>query len=154
MGIDPGISGAVAVINDAKILEVFDMPVKDGNVDLYELATFVDGISPQIRMCVIEKVHSMPEQGVASTFKFGFSFGAASGIVAANYVPMVYAAPAAWKGAMGLSKNKKDSLELVRKLFPASLDHFKRVKDNGRAEAVLLAVFGQRQLKNLKRYYG
>src|SRR3954468_4631957 len=65
MGVDPGVSGAVAFLfpDDMHVI-VMDLPVADGQVDAVTLAGIIGPICPA--MAIVEKVHSMPKQGVAS----------------------------------------------------------------------------------------
>ena len=74
MGVDPGISGAVAFyFPEFKDVSVYDVPVVDGQVNGPALADLIRQYSPDV--AIIEAVHSMPKQGVASTFKFGVAYG-------------------------------------------------------------------------------
>ncbi len=70
IGIDPGLSGAIAFYfpeaPDRVIAE--DMPVASGMVDCATLATRIRQMAPGL--AIVERVASMPKQGVSSTFKF------------------------------------------------------------------------------------
>lgn len=152
MGIDPGLSGAIAIYDPRARapVAIHDMPIvaRGANdrrhVDLYQLSALIDGYSADCALAIIEEVSAMPRDGVASAFRFGQATGIITGIVAANYIPHITVRPAVWKMAMGLSHEKKLSLDMVRKLFPAFSHHFARKKDDGRAEALLLAVYASR----------
>ena len=139
IGIDPGLTGAVAVIEDTKLILVTDMPNYDGRVDGYGLWDTLCNWDPEPTMVVIEDVHSMPGQGVASSFKFGRSVGAIEGVVMALQHPLVRLTPQKWKQKMGLiGKDKDASRGLARELWPGTT-YFDRKKDDGRAEAALIA---------------
>lgn len=90
---------------------------------------------------VVEQAHSMPKQGVASSFKFGSYYGAALGAVAASFVPSKLVQSRWWKRQYGLTADKETSLELARQLFPDA--PLKRKKDADRAEALLLACIAR-----------
>lgn len=160
MGIDPGLSGALALI-DTKTGEVVvdDMPLLDLSskrvrsksgkmrtkvkrvVDGKAIGDWIEKHAPHI--AVVESVASRPEQGVVSVFAFGESYGAVCGAVTAMNVPVNRVPPAVWKRALGLLRqDKKASLVKARKLFGRSKDKLRRVKDNGRAEALLIAHYG------------
>jgi crossover junction endodeoxyribonuclease RuvC len=141
MGIDPGASGAVAFYfpEFPTKVSVVDFSLVDGEINCSALADLIKGHDPQ--MVVIEQVHSMPKQGVASTFKFGVAYGMARGVVASLMVPQVYVTPGKWKKFYGLTAEKEKSRELAIQTWPAS-DAFRRKKDHGRAEAALLALYG------------
>lgn len=79
----------------------------------------------------------MPAQGVASTFKFGLAFGMALAMTQRINAPTHLVTPQKWKKDLGLSSDKNDSLAMARKLWPDA--PLERKKDNGRAEALLLA---------------
>lgn len=145
IGIDPGLTGAIAEIIDGELISVMDMPLRDkGNVDGRAVHVFVRSrrqLSGTSHVW-IEEVHSMPSQGVVSTFKFGKSFGVVIGAAEAACASINYARPRAWKDHFGLSSNKEDSLVLARELFPYREDFFRLKKHNGRAEAALIALYG------------
>lgn len=105
-----------------------------------ELMQAIDG---QDVMFCIEDVHSMPKQGVSSTFKFGMAVGAIQAIVELTRAPWVIVRPQRWKKDMDVTARKSTSLELARTLWPTA--PLKRVKDHGVAEALLLAEWLRRQ---------
>ena len=148
VGIDPGLSGAIAHMYDGVIITA-DMPIfevikakkKQREVDAVQLSTIIANFNPS--MIVLEKVHAMPGQGVTSMFNFGRAFGAVEGVVGALRIPITHVTPQRWKSALRLSSDKGESRRLATQLFPASADQWTRVKDDGRAEAALLAWYGQ-----------
>jgi hypothetical protein len=152
LGIDPGLSGALALLGDDHV-EVFDMPTlevtqgKKGKarriIDLYTLARWVDVNSGGIKEAHIETPMSMPNDGAVQAHKFGFCCGAVQMAVASAFIPMHLVAPNTWKARMALSSSKDDSRAMASRLFPRFAHLFARKKDDGRAEAVLLARYGQ-----------
>lgn len=89
---------------------------------------------------VVEKVHSMPGQGVHSVFSFGKSYGILIGVATGLSHPLVKITPQKWKQANGLiGKDKDASRQLAMELWPQHADRFKRKMDDGRAEAALIA---------------
>jgi crossover junction endodeoxyribonuclease RuvC len=155
IGIDPGLSGAVAILDvELGALVVEDMPtfslVRNSKtkreVNAVELARIVD--AAQADYAVVEAVSSMPGQGVSSVFAFGKGYGVVLGVVGANYLKLVSPSPALWKRVLGLSGKGKDaSRAMATNLFPHHAGIFARVKDDGRAEATLLAVYGARVIE-------
>lgn len=147
IGIDPGFSGAIAFYNKSK-LKVYDLPLKKfmgrNQIDGEAFAKIIKQYNKNISFAVIEDVHSMPEQGVVSTFRFGYNAGILLGVLNALNIKVLKVKPAVWKSALGLTSSKKLSLELAKETFPFYLQYFKRAKDDGRAEAALLAEFGFR----------
>lgn len=96
--------------------------------------------------CAIEQVGSMPEQGIVGAFRFGEGYGLWRGMLTAFEIPFTEVLPGIWKGEMltGMGKEKSYSILRAKQLFPSvTLD---RKKDDGRAEALLLAAFIQREL--------
>lgn len=149
LGIDPGLSGALAFYDTEKrtLHSVHDMPKTTAKqIDIPAISFVIEALSPFISFAVIEQVASMPKQGVASTFLFGFCTGVVHGVVNAHGIAAYLVRPAIWKNLMHLSRDKNDSLVLARKKFPNHLEKFAREKDDGRAEAALLAVFGADRL--------
>jgi crossover junction endodeoxyribonuclease RuvC len=96
-----------------------------------------------ISRATIEQVSAMPGQGVSSMFSFGDSFGSVRGILAAFKIPLYRVTPARWKHAMELTGAAKDaSISKVMERYPGTR---LRKKDDGIADAVLIAEYGRRQ---------
>lgn len=153
LGIDPGFSGAIAIIaSDTGNLTVVDMPVtKDPKgrtildlPSLFELLRPHDGAEIH---AVLEHVAARPGQGAPATFRFGQGYGAIQMALAAHKLPVQYTTPAQWKKYFGLSKDKQASRGLATQRFPHNAEDFIRVKDDGRAEAALIALYGVEVLR-------
>lgn len=139
LGIDPGETGAIAILHNSQYeFDVYDMPPNPA--DLAELI----GTLGDIDMAYLEKAQAMPNQGVSSMFNYGVGYGTIIGILAARSIPYTLITPAVWKRALGLTGKPKDaSRALARSWFPHA--PLSRVKDHGRAEALLIAEWGRRQ---------
>lgn len=152
LGIDPGVSGALAILDDeGDLMGVEDMPVVSKasgrrEVDAANLARAIRGLAPEWPFpcrVVLEQVGAMPGQGVASMFAFGDSFGVVRGALAAMGAPVVRVTPQVWKRSAGLIGADKDLARAkVIERFPDRAEWFARKKDVGRADAVLLALYG------------
>lgn len=145
LGIDPGQSGAIAIVSDDGIECCIDMPVVETTVNAVLVHRELGGHGT-IDMAVIERVHAMPKQGVSSSFKFGRSLGVLEGVVASFRWPVEMPTPAAWKKAMGVTADKDTARAKALELWPGDADLFRRKKDADRAEACLLAEWGRRLL--------
>lgn len=146
VGIDPGYSGAIAFLTSSGI-EVHDMPVAPNakgktELDLYSLGQLLIPRSPDRNIAVLEKVNAMPGQGLSSTFRFGEGYGALQMALTGHGYELHLVPPNTWKKHFGLSRDKGVSRGLATKRFPAAADRFTRVKDDGRAEATLIALYG------------
>jgi len=149
LGVDPGLDGAVALfVTETKTLLAEDMPIvqfvkgalKRRELDEAQLAELIRAWEPEVAW--VEQVHAMPRQGVASTFKFGWNYGAVRGVLAGLRVHF-YAVPShEWKRHFRLGPDKQQARRLAAQLFPDKANLFARVQDDGRAEACLLAKFG------------
>jgi len=153
LGIDPGLSGALAFYYPVSgALDVVDMPthrlVANGKgktrLDLYRLAQALRDMNffEPITWAFIEEVHAMPKQGVTSSFSFGFAAGAVQGIVAALGIPMTRVTPNKWKQALGLTGDKDMSRRRASELMPRHAHNWPLKKHDGRAEAALMAYYG------------
>ncbi len=142
LGIDPGLTGACAFFFPSAPDRVApeDLPVVASEVDAATLAARIIQMAPAF--AVVERVASMPKQGVASTFKFGASYGAVRGVLAALQIRTHLVAPAVWKKHFRLDSDKEKARALALRMFAASPEHFSRKRDHNRAEASLLAVYG------------
>jgi len=150
-GIDPGLSGAIALYDPrAQTATVEDMPtltVKVGTkkrrqVDIDALARWADIHGSSVIKATIENVHTMPGQGVASSGAFMRAFGNAEMAFASAFVSREYVSPQKWKKHFGLTSNKDESRRAATRLLPRCAHLWARAKDDGRAEAVLLAIYG------------
>lgn len=138
LGIDPGQRGALAVLDtEAHRVNCHDMPGTTA-----ELHDLVAGL-PEIRICMLEKPFYPQSIGTANAGKIGEAFGALKGALAWRSIPTELVAPAKWKKALQLGSNKDASRERAMQLFPDDADQFRLKKDDGRAEAALLAWHGR-----------
>lgn len=138
IGIDPGITGALAVYDHGSLVSVHDMPVLDGQVDGGRLAQLFD--EWHAHMIALERVQPMPRNGSIASFSLGKNFGIVIGVATALSHPLVTIRPVEWKRRMGLmGKSKEASRRLAIELWPQHADSFRLVKHDGRAEAALIA---------------
>jgi crossover junction endodeoxyribonuclease RuvC len=150
LGVDPGLTGALAVLSTDGSLElVADLPiVRDRSlawVDGGALQSMLLGaIGGRQSRAVIERVSAMPRQGVASSFQFGVGFGSILSVLQALHIRIEFVTPVVWKKSYGLSKDKHASLHKARLMFPTVELHL--AKHDGRAEALLIADYGRRIL--------
>jgi crossover junction endodeoxyribonuclease RuvC len=86
----------------------------------------------------------MPKQGVSSSFNFGVAYGIVRGVIGALPLPMLFVTPNEWKREFRLGSDKSQSRVLAGRMYPNNAHTFSRVRDDGRAEAVLIATFGAR----------
>lgn len=147
-GIDPGKTGALVILHPDDTCEVFRVPLAGKEPLWGEWAlTWRIGLDlARPRLVVIENVGSMPKQGVSSTFKFGESLGFVHALAQAHMPRIEWPTPATWKRKLGLSTDKNASREEARRLMPSLTPEIARVKDDGVAEAALLAWFGRKHL--------
>ena len=153
-GIDPGFTGAIALYwpNSPyeSNLEVYDMPVMKNpkGKTIINPHGVLDILANEggKSLAVIEQVAAMRGQGVSSMFRFGEGYGHLQMACAACKLPTKYVTPASWKKHFGLSRDKGLSRSLAIQRFPNQAGLFARAKDDGRAEAALLALFGHETL--------
>jgi crossover junction endodeoxyribonuclease RuvC len=161
VGIDPGLNGAVAAIDEKGcVLFLQDTPIvfvvrgarrrhEYCEPDMARQLRFIaqsangDGV-----LVTVENVHARPKQGVVSSFSFGVGYGIWRGIIAALALPCDRVEPTVWKRAVGLAKSDKGAaVSLAHRRFPtaAICDLVRgrvRYRD-GRAEALLIAEFAR-----------
>ena len=149
-GIDPGVSGAISVLENKKIIEIFDMPTMiDGKKNKRQIngSEVTNIIKKRLNdgkevIVVVEQVNAMPGQGVTSMFNFGQSFGVIKGICSALSLPIYFVRPTKWKKHFNLIKTNKDaSRTKVIEVYPEISDKLKRKKDSNRADAILIALY-------------
>jgi len=151
LGIDVGLNGAIALVEDGQLLEVHDMPtvsLERNNktkrmVNAQALALIIRRAKADA--AYLERLNAMPGQGVTSMFSMGQSLGVVLGVLAACEVPTTTIPPRTWQKALDVPQGKDGSRYRAAQLFPESADLFKRVKDDGRSDAALIAAYGARQ---------
>ena len=150
IGIDPGLSGAIAVMHDKKVINMYDMPVMaEGKKNKRQLnsSQLVNIIKENINededtIVVVEQVNAMPGQGVTSMFNFGQTFGAIKGVCAALKLPIFFVRPSKWKKHFELINSSKDaSRTKVIEMYPTLSDQLAKKRDVNKSDAVLIAKF-------------
>ena len=151
-GIDPGVSGAISILENKKVIEVFDMPTMiDGKKNKKQvngaqvtniIKERLDSEKEKEIVVVVEHVNAMPGQGVTSMFNFGQSFGVIKGICSALSLPIYFVRPIKWKKHFNLIKTNKDaSRTKVIEVYPEISSKLHRKKDSNKADAILIARY-------------
>lgn len=171
VGIDPGVTGALALITDKGYQTVADLPVmvrtslrvkgKNGQMRTKEthqvnaaalaeiLREWTAGHDKNEVHVFIEKCQAMPgkikgsdkAQSSSGTFSLGLSAGIIEGVVAACGLPHTLTHPATWKAKLQLNHKEKSQMR-ARAIQLFPTADLHRVKDHNRAEALLLAHYG------------
>ena len=150
IGIDPGLSGGIAILDDLKIFDIYDMPImSEGKKNKNQLnsAQLVNIIKKNIisngdTFLIVEQVSAMPGQGVTSMFNFGQTFGSIKGICAALDLPIFFVRPAKWKKHFDLINSSKDaSRTKVIEMYPSISPRLSKKKDVNKADAILIARY-------------
>lgn len=151
IGIDPGLTGAIAKIDHHGLREIADMPTM--KVGTGKVKNQVNGaaLSSLLKMwlgeydkneimVLIELVHAMPKQGVGSVFSLGHTLGIIEGVVAARGYPSQSVTPGSWKKHFSLTADKDQCRTVAQKFYPDA--PLTRKMDHNRAEAILIARYG------------
>jgi len=150
IGIDPGLSGEIAVLENNKVLNIFDILVmSEGKKNKRQLnsALLVNLLKENINKeeevaVVVEQVNAMPGQGVTSMFNFGQTFGALKGICAALELPIFFVRPSKWKKHFELINSSKDaSRTKAIEMYPKLSNQLSKKKDVNKSDAILIARF-------------
>jgi crossover junction endodeoxyribonuclease RuvC len=147
VGIDPGlVSGTWAVIDHHGAYKSSGQILSDaGRVDVPKLReAWQQATHGQDVSYIVEDVHSMPQQGIASTYRFARAVGAIEATARLLWKDWWTVSPQSWKKAMDVTADKETSLTLARHLWPNA--PLERKKDHGVAEALLLAEYLRRQI--------
>ena len=149
IGIDPGLSGGIAILDDLKIYDIFDMPImSEGKKNKNQLnsAQLVNILNKHVlkkenTFVIVEQVSAMPGQGVTSMFNFGQTFGSIKGICALwgfNF----HVRLAKWKKHFELINSSKDSSRTkVIEMYPSISSRLTKKKDVNKADAILIARY-------------
>jgi len=148
--IDPGVTGAIAWLSaDGVLIDVRDLPmasVKVGKTMRNRLvpAVLADMLAGDRRPShvYLEEVATRPGEGAVGAFAFGRGFGQIEGMLAGIGVPYSLVRPQAWKKRLSIPADKGGARLIACRLWPKSAGQFARVKDDGRAEAALIGLYG------------
>ncbi|MAJ23110.1 MAG: crossover junction endodeoxyribonuclease [Candidatus Pelagibacter sp. TMED64] len=150
IGIDPGVSGAISILENKKIIEVHEMPTMiDGKKHKRQVngALVTQIIKKHLKnnkeiVLVVEQVGAMPGQGVTSMFNFGQSFGIIKGICAALMLPLYLVRPVKWKKHFELINSEKDaSRTKAIQIYPEFSEYLSKKKDSNKADSILIARY-------------
>ena len=150
IGVDPGLTGAIAILDGNKVINLFEMPIMaDGKKNKRQLnsAQLVSIIKENIKnkeetAVIVEQVNAMPGQGVTSMFNFGQTFGAIKGVCAALELPIFFVRPSKWKKHFELINSSKDSSRTkVIEMYPSLSNQLSKKKDVNKSDAILIARF-------------
>jgi crossover junction endodeoxyribonuclease RuvC len=160
LAIDPGVQGAFAVLNADGVVALDDLPVHQvrhprGKKLRAELS--LHGICVLLRQhdpdhVFLERVGPMPKQGLSSTWRFAFSAGGIYGVVVANGRACTFVAPQVWQRHHRISSAPDEAIQRAMQLFPALAPRLARKRDEHKADAVLIAVYGQYLLRQPDRW--
>lgn len=153
-GIDPGLSGAVGIIDDAGgFVGVFDAPILPTStgrrqLDASALASILSGSGP-LAFVLVERVGPRPGEGPTGAFSFGHTAGSISAVLSVLGIPFDLIQPAVWKrrASIPAGAGKGVSIATAKRLLPAAAPYLTRVKDDGRAESLLLALQALERLR-------
>ena len=155
IGIDPGLTGGVAVLADGQFELVSDIPTRSSPSGRTEVCA--GKLSAMLRRIVsmhpgawieacLEQVSGGPvdgrKKGSAGAFRFGESVGVVKGALGALGIPYSYVQAAQWKRYYSLTGCDKDAGRVLAiRRFPKAADQLSRKKDHGRAESLLIALW-------------
>lgn len=155
IGIDPGLTGALFYLNTrTRYAIVLDMPTitvelktpagrtpkKRRKVDPYALTRWLIERGP-IDAVILEKAGTRPGEGAVGAFTQGVGYGIVQGVLVALQRPWQLVTPQAWTKALGVGADKGVHRQAAMSRYPADADLFARVKDDGRADAALIAAW-------------
>lgn len=151
LGIDPGLSGAVAVLRGDSVELLEDLPVVQfsnarikNRIDAASLAEILRPFAGEIGLAVVGRTAARPGEAPSGSYSFGYTSGVIAGVLGTLQIPVTLPMPAVWKRAMSLSPDKNLSRSRAIELYPAIAPKLSRIKDHDRAEAVLMARYGQK----------
>ena len=145
VGIDPGKSGALAIIDADGKVRIVSFDLKEYRSILMSKIINLDRDQYTIW---IEQVHAMPGQGVTSMFHFGENFGQICGLLVGLGLEYNLVTPAKWKKSVEVTHDKETSIIKAEELYPEApllRTSRSRVPDNNRAEALLIAHYARLQ---------
>lgn len=166
VGIDPGLNGALAFVSEDGSAHVIGTPtykVKRGkkNKSEYDIDMMCTALAPLSGRNVIicqELTHAMPGNGNVSMYSFGRGHGLWEGAVSSMGIPLIFSLPQQWKKIYpsllvktanldkkdkqkAKAESKKQAIVLAKNMFSQLENKLKKVSDDGKAEALLIANY-------------
>ena len=149
IGIDPGLSGAIVIMESNSPIEWQRMPtMKTGSANRVNAPALAAMLKPYLYLdkplhAYVELVSSMPGQGVASMFSFGHSAGVIQGVLGAFEIPVTMVTPGQWKKRAGLTGQDKDaSRTLAIQMWPSWRELDQKGAGQAYADAAFIALYG------------
>lgn len=141
-GIDVGMKGALSFYDGVELM-CYEMPTFERNqtnrLDGHRIAEILKTNNPD--HVWIEQVNAFG-MGATSAYNFGFGCGVIEGVVSCLGIPFSYVTPQVWKKGMQCPTNKDAARMRAKQLLPKFAHNFERKKDDGVAEASLIALYG------------
>lgn len=135
--IDPGaVNAAIAVFHDEKPILADNLRTVNSMIDSAAFARVLQDL--RVERVVVENVHSMPGQGVSSSFRFGMGTGIIHGVTGALRLPLTLVAPTVWKKVHKIGADKEKARQLAIRSWPEMARYLERKMDADRAEALLI----------------
>lgn len=155
IGFDPGKKG-YACVYEASTGSYEHYPVFDSkrlNPQLIGVLRIIAENYKSKAIAVVEQVHSMPHQGMASTFSFGTNYGMLLGMLETLGVPYITCTPGKWQKTMWEScdkaaNSKLTSYNAARRLLPEmDFRRSERCKtfDDNLVDSTLICLYAQRK---------
>lgn len=153
-GIDTDVRGAVAILdtttNKVLLHPLPNRPVminkkKRTRLDLDKIKSTFPTLLENVHYVFLEKQNARPGQGVTSSFTFGQTYGTIIGAVmlsTSHTCKVNFVTAAKWKGSMGGTSDKKQTVALATSLAPEISYAWKLSKNTSSAEAFLIALYG------------
>lgn len=147
MGIDPGKTGAWVLLDAGHAVRDYGvMPVVGGEICVSRIADLLSEYPSDEILVVLEKVHSMPGQGVKSVFTFGEGYGRLQGMCQTLKIRYEFVAPSTWKSLVlrGTKKDKDAAINYAQRRYPEInlTPGQKKKPHDGLAEALCIALWG------------
>lgn len=143
IGIDPGKSGGIAIIEGRQLIGHVGL-AKLTDREVWELLA-----ENEPALCVLEKVNAGPKMASRAAFTFGHACGSVRMAVIAAGLRLETVTPQKWQRALGIkstqaefgsAENKKRNKAMAQELFPGIQ------VTNATADALLIAEYGRREL--------
>jgi crossover junction endodeoxyribonuclease RuvC len=151
LGLDPGTHGAIAALEGGEVALLEDLPVHmlttkrrgdRAELDVHTLHALIATLGP-IEHAFVEKVAARPGNGSVSMFRFGQACGAIGAILAVMGIPTTCVLPRAWQAYHGIGPAPDAARQRAVQLYPAIASRLLRNVDAHRADALLIARYGQ-----------
>jgi Holliday junction resolvasome RuvABC endonuclease subunit len=143
LGIDPGRNGGIALLDADRASAFYTVQTWPMPATTRELHDLIAGL-PLIKLAMLEKPFFPKMIGTKNVARIAEAYGVLKGALAWRDIPFREVTPSEWKKSLNVPTDKTAARQRASEFFPDNADQWALKREDGRAEAALIAWYGMR----------